>query len=49
MVRGWGESEILLRAFFYQVKGTGGGVILTIGTFFKVKKKPSVNTEHQLK
>ena len=30
-------------------KGTWGGVILTIWTFFKAKNSHSVNTEHQLK
>ena len=31
------ESKILLRGFFYQVKGTWGGVISTVWTFFKAK------------
>ena len=33
----WGESEILLGEFFYQVKGTWVGAILMIQTFFKAK------------
>ena len=43
-------TEILLGVgeFFYQGVGTWG-VILTIQTFFKAKKKLSVNIEHQIK
>ena len=32
-----GESKILLGGFFYWLRETWGGVILTIQTFFKAK------------
>ena len=37
VVRGGGESEILLAGIFLRVKETWGRVILTIQTFFKAK------------
>ena len=44
-----GEWEILLGRISYCLVGIWGGLISTILTFFKAKKKYSVNIKHQLK